>query len=294
MRLSASRLDTWMKCQAMAKFRYRDRLPEPRNAAASFGTIIHECLEDLSNGAPLSDVLDKFKDMWDNPPSHLVPQVWPRRSSTKKYRDAGIAVLTRYAENLDWNRKQLLGTEVGFLVPIGRHWLHGYIDDLSIMGGRKGKSLVVTDHKTNAKQPYANQLRMNQQFTVYGYAVNHEDFWTGQPQEVIDEVFQDYAPEDRPEITGVENGEYWKEMTRDLPIQLHWHHVMTGNTLDCGQRTMEDYERLLFAIDMIEAAMEADAYVPSISGDTCGFCSFTKACGVPIDDVLNYNPAMED
>lgn len=281
-----------MDCQAKAKFRYLERLPEPRSAAAVFGTMIHTGLEDLNNGAAIKDVVENFKTSWDNPPDHLVPQVWPRRSSAQQYRKAGIEALERYAANLDWNRKQVLGTEVEFLVPIGRHWLHGFIDELSIVGGRKGKSLVVTDHKTNKKKPYANQLRLNQQFTVYHYAVNHEDFWTGQPDDVIAEVFQDY--QDLPAITGPDNGVFHREMTKDLPIVLQWHHVMNATTIDCGPRTIEDYERLLFAIDQIEKAMLADAYVPSISGDTCGFCPFTKECGVPLDDLLNYNPSLDD
>lgn len=294
MRLSASRLNTWMECQAKAKFRYVERLPEPRSAAAVFGTMTHTGLEDLNNGVSVEAVVENFKNSWDNPPEDQVPQVWPKRSSAKQYRDAGIEALTRYAANTDWNRKQVLGTEVEFLVPIGRHWLHGFIDELSVIGGRKGKSLAVIDHKTNKKKPYANQLRLNQQFTIYHYAVNHEDFWTGQPVEVVAEVFPELEPEELPQITGPENGAFHREMTKDLPIVLLWHHVMNATTADCGPRTMEDYERLLFAIEQIEKAIAADAYVPNISGDTCGFCPFTKQCGVPLDDLLNYNPSLDD
>lgn len=271
MRLSASRLNTWMTCPMQAKFQYVDRLPRQQHAAATFGSCVHKALEVYGNSAgDLDRALATFKDWWENPDQHgIEPQVWPKSGkSFGSYMKNGIEAITAYHEQMKWHQRTVIATEHPFLVPFGDFDLTGYIDLLEVVKNKKGNEVVkITDFKTNARAPYINALRLNVQFTIYDYASRQKEFWTG-------------ANADFP---GVPNGEWWWSMAADLPRENIWYGLMQKRPYDAGERTEPDYLRLYRVAKEVERALEHEVYVPNISGDSCGFCSFTAACRLPFD-----------
>lgn len=276
MRLSASRLGTWMDCPLQAKFQYVDLLPRSQNAAATFGSCIHKALQVYNDsGNNLEQAINVFKEWWNNPEKYgIEPQVWPKGQSFGGYMKKGIDALTEYHNQVKWEKRDIIGTEVEFLVPFGEYELTGAIDLLDIVGDKKGrKTLRITDYKTNGRAPYVSNLRLNIQFSIYDYASRQEEFWTGAS----------------PEFPGVENGAWWWEMVKDMPRQNVWYGLMQKKPFDAGERDDPDYMRLYRAAREIEKALEHNVYVPDISGDTCTFCPYTVPCRLPINP-LDYDP----
>jgi CRISPR/Cas system-associated exonuclease Cas4 (RecB family) len=53
-----------------------------------------------------------------------------------------------------------------------------------------------------------------------------------------------------------------------------------AKSYEVGARTEEDYNRLHRCLDQIEKAVELQVFVPNISGDACGICSYQDVCPV--------------
>lgn len=267
MRLSASRMATWMECPKKAHFRYTGTFEEPKNAAASFGTCVHHALDFYNQTQDIDGAISLFDDVWNNPEKlDVVPEVWPRYSSFTGYLEKGIAALRDYHEQLKWGSRTVLATEHKFLVPFGKHELTGFVDCLEIAGSKKGEVLKVVDYKTNGRAPYMENLRLNIQFTIYHYASLQPEFWLGNGE--------DFPPMD--------NGEHWWTFTEGMPRKNIWYGLMQKKEFDAGPRKEADFMRLYRVADEIERAIEHEVYVPNISGDSCGFCPFWEPCGLPI------------
>lgn len=271
MRLSASRMATWMTCPLQAKFQYTDKLPRQQNAAATFGTCIHKALEEYNNSLGNLDLaLRVFKQWWGNPERYgIEPEVWPKYAKTfGGYMAAGVEALKSYDAQQKWTKRQLIGTEISFLVPFGDYELTGVIDLAEFTKNRKGEEVLrITDYKTNARKPFVTALKTNIQFTVYAYASEQKEFWTGSG----------------PDFPGIPNGEWWYEMYKDYPRDNVWFGVMQGKGWDAGRRGEDDYMRLYRVAKEIEKAIDHNVYVPNISGDSCGICSYRGPCRLPFD-----------
>lgn len=266
MRFSASRLKTWMGCPLQAKFKYVDGLPGRQNAKASFGSIIHHCLELYErSGHDLRLVQDTFRDLWQNPDKlGVTPEYWPRMTTHGGLRMRGLQILEDFHELNHWDEGQVLALEHPFLVPVGDHELTGFVDRLEIRRSGTGTDLLrIVDYKTNSRRPSAAELTMNIQFTVYDYASRQEGFWIGT---------------DDPAFPPMDNGAWWFETLADVPRRGIWAGLWTGSEHDVGERTDEDFERMYRCIDEIARAEEAGIYVPDISGDTCGICDYVTQC----------------
>lgn len=261
MRFSASRLKTWQTCQAQAKFKYVDLLPGgPQNAKASFGTIVHKVLEDHANHRNLDRAVEQFKDLWQNPEKLGVePQVWPKFTTYGGLKERGILVIQAYHDAMKWDEVEIVATEQEFVVPFGRHELHGFIDRLDIRRSGNGRKLLrVVDYKTNARKPNKSELYVDPQFTIYIYATLQPEFW----EQVID-------------------GAKWYEKSKDLNRRGIWFHLMDAIEIDAGPREDDDFMRLYRVCDAVEKAYEAQVFVPRI-GEACELCPYTEPCGVRI------------
>lgn len=266
MRFSASKLKTWMSCPLQAKFHYVDALPTRQNAKASFGTIMHHCLELYErSGHDLRAAQDAFRDLWQNPDKlGVTPEYWPRSTTHGGLRMRGLDILADFHNLNYWEQGQVIATEHPFLIPIGNHELTGFVDRLELRRSGTGVDLLrVVDYKTNSRRPSAAELAMNIQFTVYLYAAQQEAFFLGT---------------DDPEFPPMENGQWWWETLADVPRRGIWAGLWTGSEHDVGERTEEDFERMYRCIDEVAKAIEAGIYVPNISGDTCGICDYTAQC----------------
>lgn len=253
-----------MACPLQAKFAYVDMLPEPTNFKAAFGTIIHYCLEHLNYDLDVDKAKATFEDLWHNPEKlGLHPTVMPKMTTYAGLRAKGLDILDTFAAKYRWENRVLVATERQFLVPFGRHELTGTVDLVEVRQNHKGKDVLrVCDWKTNTRKPSFTELALNIQFTVYTWATLQREFWVGNGEE----------------FPGLPNGEALFEELGGLERRSIWYHLWTGTELDAGSRGEADFQRLYRVCDQIEAAINADVYVPDISGETCIFCPYVAPC----------------
>jgi CRISPR/Cas system-associated exonuclease Cas4 (RecB family) len=103
--------------------------------------------------------------------------------------------------------------------------------------------------------------------SAYTYAVQQKQFWCG------------YEPE-KEKYKGFANGEELYEQYKDHEIVGVWYDLRNAKEYPVGARSQQDYDRMLFCLDQIAKAVELDVYVPDISGDTCGICSYSDICPI--------------
>lgn len=260
-----------MDCSLQARFKYIDRLPSQTNAYAAFGSCVHYALADYNRGANLKRALDVFKKAWDDPGTIGAGiDVWPNGINFGGAKQRGIDMLTGFHEKQEWEPRDILAIEHKFLVPFGSFDIQGAVDCAEVKLSGRGKNIVrIVDYKTNKRQPYKNALNLNIQFTLYDYAARQKEFWVG----------------NGPEFPELPNGAYHWEFLKDVPKRGVWYHLETQREFDVGVREQIDYERAYRVCQMMERAERHNVFVPTLSGDTCTFCPYTRECGLPIHDL---------
>jgi hypothetical protein len=268
MRFSASRLKLEQECPAKARFRYDEKLPTRQNAKASWGTIIHDALKYYNDtNGDLTGAKERFLDHWLNPEKlGVAPDHWPKGTNWAGLKNKGIEVLERYDLDHRLQKRTVLGTEVEFHVPFGKHSLYGFVDLLELEKSGTGRTLLkVVDFKGNVREPNRTELALDIQFTVYAYAVSRPEFWLG--------------TDDTP---GIDNGEwYWQTVVPTTPPRCIWYQLWNAKQIDAGPRTDLDFRRLYRLADQIERSLDAGLAIPRI-GEACVFCDFTEQCWTEI------------
>ncbi len=238
-----------------AKYKHIERRPSLQHAKASFGTCIHDALEMYNNGVDIELCVERFKHTWDNPEVlDVVPDIWPERGAGfGALRKKGIEMLRTYHKINRYEEREIIGTEIEFLVPFGDHELKGYVDLLEIKKSNKGVPVLrVVDYKTNARQPTKLELAFDVQFTAYVYASYQPEFWAFNPK--LYNTLIDY------------------------PRRAIWYHMEKVKEIDAGSRDEADFNRMYRVAETAARAIEADIFMPDISGETCKFCSFKEEC----------------
>lgn len=110
--------------------------------------------------------------------------------------------------------------------------------------------------------------------TSYLYAAQQKQFWCG------------YEPE-IDKYKGFENGEELWERYKDYEFTGVWYDLRNAKEYPVGPRTQLDYQKLYRCLDSIARVVELDAYMPDISGDTCGICSYKDIC--PLYEIPESN-----
>lgn len=259
-----------MRCSLHAKYRYEDKLPTRQNAKASFGTIIHHSLQYYyESRGDIEGAIARFKGNWANPERlHVEPDYWPKGTNFNTLMAKGLEVLAAVHEKAKWNKIDVIGTEIPFLVPFGVHELTGYVDLLTIEKSGTGKQMLcIYDHKTNGRKPATAELTLDVQFTAYVFATFQKEFWMGGMD---------------PEFPGIENGEwYWETVASMLERRALWHHLYTAQVIDAGPRATIDFERMYRVCCEIEHAVNLGVAVPTI-GESCQWCDYQEPCRLEI------------
>lgn len=255
------------------KFKYIDKIPDTGHSApALYGSSVHLVLEWVNSGQlDPKKAVQAFEDVWGEPEKYGFEPVdeYPPRTSWKHYLNKGKKSIAKYVDSVEWRDRQVIAVEHGFLVDVGDHQVTGYVDHLEVTQDKKGNYvLMVADHKTGSKNPTASSLRHNIQFTIYDYASRQKGFWTG----------------NGPDFPGIEDGERWWELTKDLPRLNIWHAISNGKEINAGDRTQEDFDRLHLALNQASKQIEAEIYSLDISGESCFFCPYKEQCGLPLKD----------
>lgn len=263
MKVSASLIKTWMRCPLQGKYKYIDGLPDQSNAAAAFGSAVHLALELYNNVKDVGKAEGAFLEIWDNPDEFdLSIDIWPPRTSFGAYRERGVEFIRNYHEATKWVKKQILATEHRFCVPIGDHFISGIVDVIELP--EKSTTLKIVDFKSGYR-PNTMNLNHDTQFCTYLYAPTQKEFWCG-------------SDEDRDKYTGFANGEELWEKFQNYEIEGIWYDLRNSKEYNVGPRTQKDYDKLLMCIEQIARAIEFEVFVPDISGDSCGLCSYRDIC----------------
>ena len=268
MRISPSTINLWADCPLKAYYAKILRLPQRQHAKATFGTCVHAALDQYErSGGDVDMAVKAFVDFWDNPAQlDAEPDIWPKGITFGGLRQKGVEIVRSYHARQRWDDRQVLCTEHHFVVPFGDHELEGIVDLLEIRDNHRGKQLLrIVDHKTNTRAPFVSELHLNIQGTVYVYASLQREFWEGTD-----------------EFHGVPNGKWWFEMLADTPRRFIWNQLWNGREYDSGARDEGDFERLYRVVSEIERAITHEVYVPIVSADSCGVCSFLSECRLSI------------
>jgi len=264
MKFSPSLMKSFQSCNLRYKLAkdHPDTI-EPQSAAASYGTLVHKCIEMHLLGRPIEDTLEFFNTVWTNPEvMGIVPDYYPARTSHGSYRKKGSEAILGFYEEHRWLDRELLATEFRFCFPYGSHFISGIIDVLEY--DPTTDTLYIIDLKTGAR-PNADNLRFDLQFLSYDLAVQQKEFWCG------------YEPEIE-KYTGFSNGEGLFDRFRDSTRETVWYDLRNAKEYVVGKHAQRDYDRLLMLCDQIEKAIELDVFVPNITGDSCKWCAFTDIC----------------
>ena len=266
-RISASKLRTWMQCPLQAKFQYVDKLPRGQNSSASYGACIHHALQIYNQTGDVEAAISDFIHTWEHPEElDVVPDTWTKGTNFGSLRSRGLATLRNYHEQVKWDSREVIATEHPFVVPFGEFDIVGFIDLVEgHKDGRGNHELHIVDYKTNKKQPFRNNLPWDVQFTCYSYAPTQREFWFG--------------TDDSPPVPDAEVR--WERYKNSQP-RGYWYHLETNKEIFTGLRDDEDYMRLYRIAKEMARALEYEVYVPNLSGDSCTFCSYQKPCGLPI------------
>lgn len=257
MKISQSGIQLWSKCPEAFRQRYVLKTPSKQSAAASFGTVMHFALEVYhQNNGDFELAKRTFEHYWQHPEQlGCAPEYYLPRTSWSSYRTQGQNMLNAYHEGQHWTQDEVIALEHNFVLPLGEHTLNGYIDLVRIKQTDKGLVLDVADFKTGKKAFF---LRYNVQFTAYLWAVQQPNFWDQHPE-----------------------GEYWKTRTAGMDVTATWISLKDSEEIDVGPRGPEDFHRLQKTVDSLAKSVEAEIFVPTLSGDACAYCDYFKECGLP-------------
>lgn len=254
-----SLLKTWQTCPEKLRLEMAGH-PRQQSGALTFGTIIHACVEILETRS-LDEAQDAFEHWWAEPTTldpSLKIDYYLRGTNWKKYRANGKRILEEWAAIHSWNTDAVLAREFTFDVPIGDgHILHGTIDRLAVRNGPEGPTIVVSDYKTSRKEPTYDWLEDDLQFTSYLYATLRPEFWA---------TFSD----------GEERFERYKNYRRFG----EWIQLLGPKVKAAGTRSQAQYNRLIRMVNQLARSVDADIYVPTISGESCKWCDFRQSCGL--------------
>ena len=276
MKFSPSMIKCFMRCPLQAKFNYIDKVQQQQSSAASFGTAVHLALELYNNTQDVKAAERCFLFAWDNPAEFgIEPEMWNRNTSYGQYRERGVEFIRMYHEENKWIDKEIIATEHRFCVPFRNHYISGIVDILETPVG--SNVLKITDLKTGYR-PSAYNLSFDVQFSSYMYAVTQPEFWMG------------WEPE-KEKYHGFENGEELYERFKSYEVLGIWYDLRKTKEYEVGPRTESDLNQLHRCLDEIEKAVEHQIFVPNISGESCGICSYTEICpiysGRPVEEEVS-------
>jgi len=178
-KLSATRVKTYLQCARQYRFHYVDEIPSMLTGALAFGQVIHQVLHNLqmwrlTHGEPLSVqvAMYDFTRLWEEIESAEKP-LFKTEMEYAEYEELASLILSGYVEaHCDLPPPILL--EYPFEIPLqdnttGRKYLlRGIIDRVD----QANNGLVIVDYKTSKRKPSPKQLAEDLQLTIYAFAAN--------------------------------------------------------------------------------------------------------------------------
>lgn len=240
MRLSATRIKTYLMCPRQFCYRYIRCLPPVPSAALIFGRVIHQTLhlmhlESKVRGQSfrLESSLALFQTLWSEALGEDASPIINAEAEAK-YQALARRILERYVAMATPGAQPLL-MEFPFEIACGDHVLCGVIDRLE--AGAVG--LIVVDYKTGQRKPKAQEVAVDLQLTIYAYAV---------------------------------------EQLFNLPVERVTYLHLRDCTPLSASRGPDDYRHLLHEVlPHVATGIEANLF-PPLFGYWCNYCEYRAEC----------------
>jgi DNA helicase-2/ATP-dependent DNA helicase PcrA len=164
--LSYSRVSTYENCPLAYKFSYELKIPGKPKPYFSFGNTVHhslcQFLEDVRAGKEpsLDDLKKAYCENW-------LSEGYALKSQEEGYRREGETTLESFYQRYQSTKVIPLYLEWKFTVPVGNHFLTGFVDRIDPLG--EG-TCSVFDYKTG-KPRTQKDVDADLQLTTYAYAV---------------------------------------------------------------------------------------------------------------------------
>jgi RecB family exonuclease len=244
-KVTPSRLSTWMDCPRRFRMAYLDRPPPPRGGAFAHSTL----------GAVVHNALRAFFDLpvrrrTPEAAAALVGQGWtdegfagPIQAAT--YRDIAAGWVADYVADIDVTDDPI-GLERWVSAPIGTIVAEGRVDRID---EREGE-LVIVDYKTGRAALTTDDARSSQALALYALAARRTL----------------RRPCRRVELHHLPSG-----------TVAAWEH--TEESLNRHrQRVEEAAEEYNLATDTLKAGGDPDVLFPPQVGRQCAWCDFRRSC----------------
>jgi len=179
-KLSATRVKTYLQCPRQYRFHYVDEIPTMLTGALAFGQVIHQELHNLqmwrlTHGEPLSATVAMydFTRLWEEIEAVEKP-FFKTDTEFTEYEELASLILSGYVEAHRELPPPIL-LEYPFEIPLhddttGRKYLlRGIIDRVD----QADDGLIIVDYKTSKRKPSPKQLSEDLQLTIYTFAANH-------------------------------------------------------------------------------------------------------------------------
>jgi putative RecB family exonuclease len=177
LKLSASRIKTFLTCPRQYRYRYSDRIPVTLTGALAFGRVIHQVIHDLHqwsiySGEPLNEsvAISNFARLWEQVVTEEVP-VLKDVCEIADYARLAELILMGYIEAQKGKPQPFL-LEFPFEIEMrdeqtGHDYvLCGVIDRID----QEEDGLVIVDYKTDKRKPSMRELASDVQLSVYAFA----------------------------------------------------------------------------------------------------------------------------
>jgi putative RecB family exonuclease len=241
MRLSPTRINTYLTCPRKYRYRYIDKIPTLLTAPLAFGRVLHQVILALHLRALDKDstldgtfALAEFDRLWKEIQDKENPFFPKGQVTPEGYAALACRILSEYVRVNDGKPTGLL-MEYQFEFPVGEHAITGIVDRVEEDHDR----LVLIDFKSGKSKPTPAALRDDLQLTLYAYAVER--------------VFE--RPVDR----------------------IVYYHLRDQTPLQT-ERTQQDFDSLLYEIvPFVAKSVAAQRFVPKY-GWWCRFCDFRELC----------------
>jgi DNA helicase-2/ATP-dependent DNA helicase PcrA len=200
MRISYSKLETFLTCPLQYKYRYLVALPVPSSAALTFGETIHRTLErfygkiKLGETVGVGDLLSVYKQCF-------ISRGYGNTKYKAKMYARGEKMLTDFYKIGHPEGKNVLDLERPFRVRIGNDiWVTGKIDRVDRLPGNR---LEIIDYKTGQSPKAKNPLK-DKQLTMYALAATDRSLYNVGPDRVVVSL---YFLEDQTKVSATRTSE---------------------------------------------------------------------------------------
>lgn len=173
-KLSASKINTYLGCSFYGYARYNLGLPSSSNLGADLGWCVHAILENLS----LKDRKEYVTEaILNKNPFHVLSikkfaeKLLRQKNILSEDNLDKIGGFLMTAFNSDFVDEDCINTEIEkeFDIKTDRYWIGGFLDKIKFM---KDGSVVIVDYKSSKKKFQGEELKFNLQSLIYSLAVS--------------------------------------------------------------------------------------------------------------------------